>query len=84
MACGAKDSVEPSLLQCDVCRRRTELFELPGRREKYCLECSADVATSILLTTEIDAATISGQDTAGLVAEFLQSRRRLLERARWE
>jgi hypothetical protein len=84
MACGAKDSVEPSLLQCDVCRRRTELFELPGRREKYCLECSAEVATSILLTTEIDAATISGQDTAGLVAEFLQSRRRLLERARWE
>jgi len=84
MACGAKDSVEPSLLQCDVCRRRTELFELPGRREKYCLECSTEVATSILLTTEIDAATISGQDTAGLVAEFLQSRRRLLERARWE
>jgi hypothetical protein len=86
MACGAKDkdSVEPSLLQCDVCRRRTELFELPGRREKYCLECSADVATSILLTTEIDAATISGQETTGLVAEFLQSRRRLLERAQWE
>ena len=84
MACGAKDSVEPSLLQCDVCRRRTELFELPGRREKYCLECSTEVATSILLTTEIDAATISGQDTAGLVAEFLQSRKRLLERARWE
>jgi hypothetical protein len=75
MACGAKDSVEPSLLQCDVCRRQTELFELPGRREKYCLECSADVATSILLTTEIDAATFSGQETAGLVAEFLQSRR---------
>jgi hypothetical protein len=83
MACDAKNSAEPSLLQCDVCGRRTELFELPGQREKYCLECSADVATSILLTTEIDAATISGQETAGLVAEFLQSRRRLLEREQW-
>jgi hypothetical protein len=81
MAFGPKDSTEPSLLQCDVCGRRTELFELPGRREKYCLECSADVATSILLATEIDAATMLGQETAGLVAEFVQSKRRLLARA---
>jgi hypothetical protein len=61
MACGPKGCAEPSPLQCAVCGRRTELFELPGRRDKYCLECSADVATSILLTTEIDAATISGE-----------------------
>ena len=84
MACGPNSCTEPSPLQCTVCGRRTELFELPGRRDKYCLECSADVATSILLTTEIDAATISGQETAGLVAEFLQSRRRLLEREQWK
>jgi hypothetical protein len=45
------------------------------------LECSADVATSILLTTEIDAATMAGQQTAGLVAEFAQLSNRLLERA---
>lgn len=78
---GPKGSVVPSSLQCSACGRQTELFELPGRREKYCLECSADVATSILLATEIDAAAMSGEDTGGLVAEFVQLGRRLLERA---
>ena len=81
MLCGPKGSEEPSILQCSVCGRRTELFELPERSEKYCLECSADVATSILLATEIDAATMMGQDTEGLVAEFGQLSNRLLERA---
>jgi len=81
MACGPNSCAEPSPLRCAVCGRRTELFELPGRRDKYCLECSADVATSILLTTEIDAATISGEETAGLVAEFVQLKRRLLQKA---
>jgi hypothetical protein len=61
MLCGPKGSAEPSILQCSVCGHRTELFDLPGKNEKYCLACSADVATSILLTTEIDAATKSGE-----------------------
>jgi hypothetical protein len=81
MRCGPKGSAEPSHLQCEVCGHRGELFDLPGRKEKYCLECSADVATSILLTTEIDAATSSGEETAGLVSEFVQLGRRLLARA---
>lgn len=70
-----------SSLQCSSCGRETELVELPGRHEKYCLECSADVATSILLRTEIDAATKLGEDAGNLVAEFLQLGRRLLARA---
>jgi hypothetical protein len=78
---GLKGSVEPVHLQCAVCGCRGELFDLSGRKEKYCLECSADVATSILLTTEIDAATCSGEETAGLVSEFVQLSRRLLARA---
>jgi len=45
------------------------------------LECSADVATAILLTTEIDAATFAGRDTENLVAEFSQLRTRLLARS---
>lgn len=81
MSCGPKGREESSILQCSICGRRKELFELPGRSEKYCLECSADVASSILLTIEIDAATMSGQETEGLVAEFVQFSRRLLERA---
>jgi hypothetical protein len=70
-----------SIAQCAVCGSHAELFELPGRREKYCYQCSADVATSILLTTEIDAATRSGEETDALKAEFVQLGRRLLERA---
>jgi len=81
MLCGPKGSEELSISQCSVCGRRTELFELPGRPEKYCLECSADVATSILLTTEIDAATLAGRETEPLVAEFAQLSVRLLERS---
>jgi hypothetical protein len=81
MSCGPKGSEEASGLQCSVCGRRIELVSLPGRSEKCCLECSADIATSILLTTEIDAATLSGQETEVLVAEFAQLSKRLLERA---
>lgn len=82
MLCGPKGSTAGrSLLQCSACGRESELFELPGRKEKYCLECSADVATSILLAAEIDAANRSGEETGGLVAEFLQTGRRLLARA---
>jgi len=70
-----------SASQCSSCGRQADLFDVPGHREKYCLERSADVATSILLAAEIDAATISGDDTHNLVAEFVQLGRRILARA---
>ncbi len=66
---------------CSVCGCVTELVELPGRIDKFCLECSGDVATAILLTTEIDAATLSGRNTNELVSEFAQISSRMLERA---
>jgi hypothetical protein len=81
MSSGPKGCEEPSSLQCCVCGHRAELFDLPGRTGKYCLECSADVATSMLLTTEIDSATLAGQDTGDLIAEFSELSTRLLERA---
>jgi hypothetical protein len=81
MSSDPKGCEEPSSLRCCTCGHRAELFDLPGKTGKYCLECSADVATSILLTTEIDAATLAGQDAANLVAEFSQLSTRLLERA---
>ncbi len=49
--------------------------------DKFCLECSGDVATAILLTTEIDAATLKGGNTEALVSEFAQVSSRKLERA---
>ena len=80
MLCGPKGSETSSISKCAICGRETDLFGLPGTSEKYCLECSADIATSILLTTEIDAATLAGQSTKDLTAEFEQLGQRLLER----
>jgi len=67
--------------QCSVCGLAEELFELPGRTEKYCLACSADVATAILLTTEIDSATLAGQSAEAMVCEFADLSRRMLDRS---
>jgi hypothetical protein len=66
---------------CSMCGRVEDLFELPGRTEKCCLECSADLATALLLTTEIDTATLAGQSTNALVSEFSDISTRLLERS---
>jgi hypothetical protein len=67
--------------RCSVCGHCGEVFDLPGRFEKYCLECSADVAAVILLTTEIDAATLAGANTNELISEFNVISNRMLGRA---
>ena len=82
MLCGPKGSEMQTTAPCSICGRRVELFELPGNDEKYCLECSADVAAVILLTTEIDAATFAGRDAENMVAEFAQLSGRLLARSK--
>ena len=66
---------------CSVCGSKTELFDLPGRTEKFCLACSADFATAAVLRTEIDSATFAGQDAQDLVDEFAELSRQLLTRA---
>ena len=81
MSTGPKGTEQDSIAQCSVCGRIEPLFELPGRAEKYCLECSADLATAILLTTEIDAATLAGKSTRALVSEFSEISSRMLERS---
>jgi hypothetical protein len=72
---------QDSIGRCSVCGCVTELVELPGRIDKFCLECSGDVATAILLTTEIDAATLNGANPEALESEFAQISSRMLERA---
>src|ERR1700739_2189921 len=67
--------------RCSVCGHFGEVFDLPGRSEKYCLECSADVAAAILLTTEIDAATLAGRDAKELITEYTCIHIRMLGRA---
>jgi hypothetical protein len=76
------ESFEQDLIgHCSVCGHIAELFELPGRIDKCCLACSADLATTILLTTEIDAATVAGRNTRALVSEFAEISSRVLHRA---
>jgi hypothetical protein len=76
------EAIDPdSIGRCSICGCVTELVELPGRTDKFCLECSGDVATAILLTTEIDAATLSGGNTDVLASEFAEISSRMLERA---
>jgi hypothetical protein len=72
---------QESVGHCSVCGCVTELVELPGRLDRFCLQCSGDVATAILLTAEIDAATLCGRNTDKLVSEFAQISSRMLERA---
>jgi hypothetical protein len=67
--------------RCGVCGRVTDLFELPGRIEKFCLECSADFAAVILLSTEIAAATRAGRSANTLEPEVSEMSRRMLERS---
>jgi len=67
--------------QCGVCGRVRDLFELPGRPEKFCLECSADLATAIQLNTEISAAKLAGTGVDALESEFSEISRRILERS---
>lgn len=67
--------------QCSVCGHQADLVELPGISAKYCSECGADVATTILLKTEINAAWLSGRHYENLAAELAQLSQRLLERA---
>jgi hypothetical protein len=49
---------EEPIDHCSVCGRITELVELPEWIEKFGLACSTDLATTALLITEIDAATL--------------------------
>jgi hypothetical protein len=78
---GPKGCEEDLSSQCSVCGRIEELFQLPGRPERYCLGCSADIATTSLLVSEIDAATLAGQNAAFLISEYEQVGARLLSRS---
>jgi hypothetical protein len=81
MIMGPKGCEEDLSSRCSLCGRIEELFELPGRPEQYCLGCSADIATASLLATEIDAATLAGQNASFLISEYEQLGARLLGRS---
>ena len=70
-----------SIGHCSVCGHLTKLVQIPGTVEKFCSECSADVAVTSVLITEIDAATLAGRDAEALVAECTEISSRILGRA---
>jgi hypothetical protein len=81
MQSGPKGTEQDVVGQCSVCGLAAKLCELPGKTEKFCLECSADVATAILLATEIGAATMAGQSADAIVSELAEVSRRILDRS---
>jgi hypothetical protein len=81
MSLNSNGDSEGSIGHCSVCGQLAELVQLPGAVENYCFECSADVATTSLLITEIDVATLAGRDAEELVAECTEISGRILGRA---
>jgi hypothetical protein len=81
MLCGPKGTEEGAVGRCSVCGREHASFELPGTTEKFCSGCSADFATIVLLTTEIDSATLDGVRADELRSELCAISRRMLERS---
>ena len=76
-----KATEEELISQCSICGRTEALFDLPGTTEKFCWDCSADFAAIIVLTTEIDSATLGGVSTDDLESELCDISRRMLDRS---
>jgi hypothetical protein len=81
MLSGPKGTGEDLVSQCSICGRTGALFDLPGTTEEFCWSCSADFATIIVLTTEIDSATLAGVSADGLQSELCDISRRMLDRS---
>ena len=80
MLSGPEGTEEELVAKCSICGRMEASFDLPGTTEKFCLGCSADFATIIVLTTEIDSATLAGVSTDDLRSELCDISRRMLDR----
>jgi hypothetical protein len=81
MLSGPKGTEEKLVAKCSICGRMEASFHLPGTTEKFCWGCSADFATIIVLTTEIDSATLAGVSTDDLQSELCDISRRMLDRS---
>jgi hypothetical protein len=54
---------------CDTCDRIGELFQLPGRDDNNCDECSTDIEAVISLVALINEANRTGESVAALETE---------------
>ena len=65
---------------CDTCDRAGEVFELPGRRDKNCGACTADIAMLLSINVLMQQANGEGESTAALETEAKPIVNRLLAR----
>lgn len=65
---------------CDSCDRVAEVFELPGREDKNCSECDADISTMVLLYEALKDAKRLGTDSTELESEVIEILLRYLQR----
>ena len=65
---------------CDTCDRVREVFQLPGRKDNNCGECSADIAMLISLHALITKANCQGESVTALETEAVPIIHRLLRR----
>lgn len=65
---------------CDSCNRDAELFELPGREDKNCFECDADISTMVLLYEALKDAKRLGLDASELENEVIEILLRYMDR----
>jgi hypothetical protein len=81
MLSGPKGTEQSSVAPCSICGRTEASFDLPGPTEKFCWGCSADLATILVLTAEIDAAKLAGAGTDELLLELSDISSRMLQRS---
>jgi hypothetical protein len=67
---------------CDTCDRVTEVFQLPGRKDSNCGECSDDIAMLVSLHAQIKNACRQGESAAELETEAKPILHRLLTRCK--
>jgi len=66
---------------CDTCGCRSELFRLPDRKDRNCVECNTDTSILVLLYRKLEIAERIGGHSADLEAEIVPILHRFLERS---
>jgi hypothetical protein len=66
--------------RCESCDKFAELFELPGRRDRNCSHCTADIAAVLSLYSALKNAEREGHKTFVLEYKLAEVTRRLSTR----
>lgn len=69
---------------CDSCDRDAELFQLPGREDKNCVDCDSDISTMVLLYEALNDAERQGVNAVELEEEVIEILLRYLTRCRMD